>query len=89
MSVTIVKLTPTMGSGGNKTEIERVSSEKDLGVTIDDKLKYREHITQKASIANRNLGIIFRTFTYKDKDMFLDLFKSMVRPHLEYATQIW
>ena len=61
----------------------------DLGVTIDDKLKFREHITLNINIANRNLGIIFRTFTYIDKDMFLDLFKTMVCPHLEYATQLW
>ena len=77
-----------MGSGEN-TEIQKVKAEKDLGVTIDDKLKFREHITQKVNIANRNLGIIFRTFSYMDKEMFLNLYKSMVRPHLEYATQIW
>ena len=78
-----------MGSGENRTEIQKVKAEKDLGVTIDDKLKFRDHITQKVNIANRNLGIIFRTFSYMDKEMFLNLYKSLVRPHLEYATQIW
>ena len=78
-----------MGSGENRTEIQKVKAEKDLGVTIDDKLKFREHITQKVNIAIRNLGIIFRTFSYMDKEMFLNLYKSKVRPHLEYATQIW
>ena len=78
-----------MGSGENRTEIQKVKAEKDLGVTIDDKLKFREHITQKVNIANRNLGIIFRTFSYMDKEMFLNLYKTLVRPHLEYATQIW
>ena len=43
---------------------------KDLGVIIDDKLKFREHITHKVNVANRNLGIIFRTFTYMDKKCF-------------------
>ena len=78
-----------MGSGENRTEIQKVKAEKDLGVTIDDKLKFRDHITQKVNIANRNLGIIFRTFSYMDKEMFLNLYKTLVRPHLEYATQIW
>ena len=32
---------------------------------------------------------IFRTFTCLDKEMFLNLNKTMVLPHLEYATQIW
>ena len=38
--------------------------------------------------ANRNLGMIFRTFTYMDKEIFLNLCKSIVRPHLEYAVTV-
>ena len=34
-------------------------------------------------------GLIFRTFTVMDNDMFLNLYKSVVRPHLEYASSIW
>ncbi len=40
-------------------------------------------------MANRNLGMIFRSFTFIDKSMFLNLYKSLVRPHLEYASPIW
>ena len=39
--------------------------------------------------ANRKVGLIFRTFSFMDKEMFLNLFKSVVRPHLEYASTIW
>ena len=69
-----------IGSGGNKTTVKRVESKKDLGVFIDEKLNFfREHITKKIKkIANRNLGITFRSFTYMDKDMFLNPCKSMV-----------
>ena len=35
------------------------------------------------------LGLIKRTFTYMDKEMFLPLFKTLIRPHLEYATVVW
>ena len=62
-----------MTTNEGKVAIERVTSEKDLGVTVDSKLKFREHINHKVSIANRNLGIIFRTFTYLAKEMFLTL----------------
>ena len=65
--------------------IENVDSEKDLGVTVDKALSFGEHISDKISIANRNLGLIFRSFTFMDKEIFLNLYKSMVRPHLEYA----
>ena len=37
---------------------------------IDDKFNFREHITTKVNIANRNLGIIFRIFTFIVKEMF-------------------
>lgn len=78
-----------MDTPDGEKPINRVNSEKDLGVTIDQDLKFREHISSKINLANRNLGIIFRTFTYLDQEMFLNLFKSLVRPHLEYATVIW
>ena len=81
--------TYNMGSGENRTQIQKMKSEKDLGVIIDDKLKFREHITQKVNVANRNLGIMFRPFTYMDKEIILNLYKTMVRPHIEYATQVW
>ena len=39
--------------------------------------------------ANRNLGIIKRTFSYLDKTVFLNLYKSIVHPHLECASTVW
>ena len=60
--------------------IKRVKSEK--GVFFYEKLNFRDHITKKVNIANRDLEIIFRSFTYMDKEMFLNLYKSMVRPHV-------
>ena len=56
---------------------------------IDKNLNFREHILTKINIANRNLGIIFRTFTFLDPEMFKNLYKSLVRPRLEYGTVIW
>ncbi len=71
------------------TELQKVEQETDLGLLIDNKLKFSDHTTKSVSKANRNLGLIARTFTYLDKEMFLHLFKSLVRPHLEYATPVW
>ncbi|MEW8545255.1 MAG: reverse transcriptase family protein [Candidatus Thiodiazotropha sp.] len=79
----------TMTSNQVVSNIEQVTSEKDLGITFDRKLLFRDHIAKKSAIANRNLGLIFRSFTYLDKDMFVSLYKSLVRPHLEYATTVW
>ena len=69
--------------------VDKVTSEKDLGVIMDTSLKFTEHMNSKVNKANRNVGLIFQTFTYMDTGMFLNLYKSIVRPHLEYATTVW
>ena len=35
------------------------------------------------------LGIIKRTMVSRDKDLILKLYKTLVRPHLEYCVQVW
>ena len=54
-----------MTNSGALMEIQKVTSEKDLGVFVDNKLLFREHITKKVGTANRNLGLIFKTFELK------------------------
>ena len=71
------------------TEIQRISHEKDLGVIVDPQLKFQHHISSSVKKANRKLGLIRRSFTHMDKEMFLALYKSIVRPHLEYGSSIW
>ena len=46
---------------------------------------FRDHISKKAALANMNLGLIFRSLTYINKVVFLNLYKSLVCPHLEYS----
>ena len=41
------------------------------------------------SKANKILALIFKTFTFIDKDIFVTLFKTLVRLHLEYASPTW
>ena len=73
----------------NGQELKYTSEEKDLGVTIDDKLKFNAHISNKVNTANSIMGLIRRTFTFLDKTIFTRLFKALVRPHLEYANSVW
>ena len=71
------------------TMISPRNYEKDLGVTVSDTLAWSEHIDNCAKKANRMVGIIKRTFCYMDKDMFLCLYKTFVRPHLEFCPEVW
>jgi len=71
------------------SQLQHVRQEKDIGVTIDANLKFEQHMAEKINKANRILGLISRTFIYKDGPTLLTLYISLVRPHLEYANQIW
>ena len=72
-----------------ENEINLVTEEKNLGILIDDKLKFQQHINQQKNKANQRLGMIKRSFSYMDKEMFLTLFKSIVKSHLEYGRNVW
>ena len=61
----------------------------DLGVLFDSNLSFRDHISQKINKAYSLLGIIKRNFIYMDDTSFILLYKSIVRPHLEYANSVW
>ena len=58
-------------------------------MVIDNKLGFSEHLAEKINKANRIVGLIRRTFVALDEEIFKCLYVAMVRPHLEYANQIW
>ena len=70
-------------------KIDICDYEKDLGVTFDERLEFNKHIENVIGKANQMLGLIKRTFSYLNKNTFLKLYKSLVRPHLEYGNIIW
>lgn len=74
---------------GNLHELDEVETELDLGVTIDNKLKFSNHVNRVVAKANRVLGCVPHTFKYMTAQVFLLLYKSLVRPHLEYASCVW
>ena len=73
----------------NDHPLNYTDEEKDLGVTIDNNLKFETHINNKVNTANKIMGIIRRSFTHLDAIIFTRLFKALVRPHLEYANPVW
>ena len=47
-----------------QTQLNSTRTEKDLGVVVDDKLVFRNHVAQMTAKANRVVGIIRRSFDY-------------------------
>ena len=63
--------------------------EKDVGVIIDSKLSFDEHISSKVTKATNLVNLIRHFFEYLDRDMFQMLFTSIVKPHFRYAKSVW
>ena len=70
-------------------EVTNSSCEGDLGVVIDESLNYNRQCAKAVLSANKIMGIINRTNSCNSKDNILNLYKSLVRPHLEYCCQAW
>ena len=62
---------------------------RDLGVIITETLDVTKQCVRAANKANAMLGMINRAFKYKTKEVVLKLYKSLVRPHLDYCIQAW
>ena len=73
----------------NSSTLQSVTEERDLGVIIDDKLNFDQHIGNIVRKANTVLGLIKRSFRYLNIECFLLLYKSLVRPLLEYSSPVW
>ena len=69
--------------------LEDVDNFKDLGVTITRDLSWGNHISLTVNKANEVLGSIKRSVGTANINVFSMLYKSLVRPILEYAVPVW
>ncbi|BHF71211.1 hypothetical protein SprV_0401426600 [Sparganum proliferum] len=73
----------------NGMPLQEVDSQKDLGVWITTSLKPSLHCTKIAKSAMSVLYLVKRTFSAFDEDCFAKVFRTFVRPQLEFAIQAW
>ena len=78
----------SMGTLEGKIELEQVQHEKDLGVIFDTDLKFTQHIQENITKANQRIDIR-RNFKYLNRTTLLMLYKTLVRPILEYCSPVW
>ncbi|BHF68997.1 hypothetical protein SprV_0301203800 [Sparganum proliferum] len=73
----------------NGIPLQEVDSQKDLGVWITTSLKPSLHCKKIAKSAMSVLYLVKRTFSAFDEDCFAKVFRTFVRPQLEFAIQAW
>ena len=69
--------------------LESTSLEKDLGVQMDQDLKFRKQAASAIAKASKVMGVIRKSFQKMDHDTLPILFRTLVCPHLEYCNAIW
>ncbi len=60
-----------------------------MGVIISSDLSWSKHVEEIVNKANKVLGLITCIVGNRNKDVFSLLYKSLVRPILEYACPLW
>ena len=74
----------------DNVELERVSTEKDVGVNITNSLTWNTHIHAITAKANKLLGLLKRTCPLlNDVSARRSLYLALVKSQLSYATQVW
>ena len=70
--------------------LERVECFKYLGLLLTPDLSWSTHVDSICSKARKLLGLLYRKYyQYAEPQILLQLYVSLVRPHLEYASPVW
>ena len=62
---------------------------KHLGLVLDEKLTFGYHLSEKISKANKGIGLIKRLYFHLPRKSLLSIYKSFIRPHLDYGDVIY
>ena len=73
----------------DNASIARVYSAKYLGIIIDVKFNWIEHITYIKNKISKAIGIMYKVRQYLDKSSLVNLYYSYVYPYLTYCTEVW
>jgi hypothetical protein len=80
---------PQFSYNMNGTNLETITTEKDLGVTLVNTMNSSIQCGQAYNRASRMLGMVSRTISCRSPGVLVNIYKSIVRPHLEYCSPAW
>ena len=74
----------------NLTELTICKSYKDLGVTFDSKLKFKEHIANLTLQLRSTYGIFKRNFAKSDNHLAIKkIYNAYVQSKIDYGITVW
>ena len=72
----------------NTVPVACTTCQKHLGLCLDEKLGSSDHINAKMSKANKEIEIIKKLSSILPRNSLLTIYKSFIKPHLEYCNII-
>ena len=73
----------------NDSPVQLCKSHKHLGIVLDKRLNFHEHIAKKIKVCNKLIGTIKHLSFNLPRKSLLTIYKSFVRPHLDYGDMIY
>ena len=73
----------------NNNPVESGSSQKHQGMISDTKLNFQEHIKNILTKVNKAIGLLRKLQNILPQESLLTIFKSFVRPQLDYGDVIY
>ena len=73
----------------NSTNVQVADSQKHLGLVLDSKLNFNEHIESRISKCNKIIGLMKKLSQILSRKSLLTIYKSFVKPNLDYTNIIY
>ena len=73
----------------NEAPVVHTSCQKHLGMHLDEKLNFNTHVKEKITKANKGIGVIRKLAHVLPRESLITIYKSFVRPHIDYGDIIY
>ena len=73
----------------NNSTVQQISSQKHLGIHLDEELTFKHHINEKINKANKGIGIICKLDNILPRSALFTIYRSFIRPHLDSGDVIY
>ena len=78
-----------MTEGATRRKLDTIEEERDLGEIVRSDLKSSSQCIKAAASARKIIGMVRRHFKRLDIQDFNLIYKTYIRPHVEYCIQAW
>ena len=73
----------------NNIKVEQTALQKHLGIFLDPKLDFKEHLKNMSVKVNKSTALLRKLQSILPRHALVTIYKSFIRPHLDYGNTIY